>query len=186
MSIMVRTATMADKPQLMEMGRLFMTDNGVTDCEDELLSAALDVALFQQGGIIGVIGAPGGVIEAMVCLAISKLFWTRKMHLDEVMSFVRPEFRKPDGHADALIDFSIRCSSPDCPLVTTIFTNKKTQGKVQLYRRRMGCPTAITFSFNHNLGGEQLGKEFWDDALPAKTRGLRGARRHKGNGANRH
>jgi hypothetical protein len=179
--VKVRLGVEADDKELEELTKLLWADNGIVEYDDELLAEMRAKAFRQDFAWFGVIGPVGGQIEGMVYLAISNFMWSRKSHLEEVMTFVRPEFRKPD-RINALIEFSKKCAiDGGCPLIMGLFTNIRLSGKVHLYRKHYGFPTGAVFTFNSKFDDtEKLGKDFW-----AMSERGRGKKRHT-NGAERH
>jgi hypothetical protein len=172
--VKVRLGVEADDKELEEMSKLLWADNGIVEYDDDLLAEMRAKAFRHDGAIFGVIGPPGGKIEGMVYLAISTFMWTRKPHLEEILSFVRPEFRKPD-RINALIEFSKKCAiDGNVPLIMGLFTNIRLSGKVHLYRKYFGYPSGAVFTFNSKFEETpKLGKDFW-----AMSERGRGKKRH--------
>lgn len=178
--VTVRLGVPADRDQLRMLAKMLWADNGIVDYDDDLLEQMLDAALSGgKGAFFGVIGPVGGTIEGMVYLTLSSFPWTRKAHLEEVMSFVHPEYRGPD-RINALISFSKRCvEGTEIPLIMGLFTNIRLAGKVHLYRKQFGYPAGAVFAYNAQFQSEALGKQFWSEE---KTRG-RGKKSAAANGA---
>lgn len=136
-----------------------------------------DLAFNRQGGIIGVIGTPGD-IKAMIFLLMSRFWYSRSYHLEELFNFVRPDLRKsPQNYASQLINFAKSCSdSINIPLTIGVLTNHRMEGKVRLYRRSLGVPAGAWFV--HMPEGKhwqsELNEDFWKDPFP--KRGKAGGR----------
>jgi SAM-dependent methyltransferase len=180
--VKVRLGVAEDDKELEEMSKLLWADNGIVDYDDDLLAEMRARAYRPDGlAVFGVIGPVGGKIEGMVYLAISNFMWTRKHHLEEIMSFVRPESRKPD-RINALIEFSKKCAiDGNVPLIMGLFTNIRLSGKVHLYRKYFGYPSGAVFTFNSKFEEtEKLSKDFW--AMSERGRG----KKHRVNGVNHH
>jgi GNAT superfamily N-acetyltransferase len=120
------------------------------DCARETFARAWD----RKGGILAVIGAPGH-IRAMLYLMITRVWYTRENHLEELFCWVHPDHRRSD-YAKLLIDYAKKCSDDisassgmRVPLVMGVLTNKRMEGKVRLYRRVFKSPPAGAV-FMHN------------------------------------
>ncbi len=173
--VTVRLGKSADREQLRMLAKMLWADNGIVDYDEDLLEQMLSNAFNpERASFFGVIGPEGGTIEGMVYLTMSSFPWTRKTHLEEVMSFVHPDYRTPD-RINALISFSKRCvDGTDVPLIMGLFTNIRLAGKVQVYRKHFGYPAGATFAYNTKFQSEVLGKAFWGDER-TRGRGKRGA-----------
>ncbi len=134
----VRKAILSDKPQIMEMCIENHNDNGQFSIDPGKVEAMIDRAFNGGGAIIGVVGSQQ--IEGMLVLLISQFWYTSDWCLEEIMNFVRPQFRK-STHARDMIDFGKRCSNElGIPLVIGVVSNERTRAKMELYRRRLGEP----------------------------------------------
>lgn len=109
----------------------------------------LHKAFDRKGGVIGVIGDPGN-IEALIFLLISSFWYSSAWHLEELFSYVRPQFRK-STHAKALVEWAKRASDEiGIPLVIGIISNTRTEAKVRLYRRQLKDPAGAFFVYRKN------------------------------------
>lgn len=105
-------------------------------------------------GVIGVIGALGGTLEALAFVVIGGFWYTDQRHLEEYMVFVDPECRR-SNHARALIGWMKQQSDiTGLPLVTGIISNERTEAKVRLYERML--PKAGAF-FLYGIKGATAG-----------------------------
>lgn len=87
-------------------------------------------------GVVGVIGPKEG-IEGLVFLTIGSFWYSDALHLEEFMVFVHPEHRKSD-HAKALINWmKTQVDETGLPLMTGIFSLKRTEAKCRLYQRML-------------------------------------------------
>jgi GNAT superfamily N-acetyltransferase len=179
----VRLATREDEPHLMDLCRALHAENGIVAMDENMVRAMLSRAFDRKGGIIGVIGEKAKPLEGMIYILISNLWYTSDHHLEELCSFVHPDYRR-GGHADALIAFAKRCSDDmtrsmgkPVPLIIGIFTNSRIAGKVRLYRRQLGWPSGAVFVYNSpwKTDVEESESEFWR----APFREMRGGRRHR-------
>jgi hypothetical protein len=140
-----------------------------------------DLAFNRQGGILGVIGEPGD-IKAMIFLLISKFWYTKNHHLEELFNFVRPDVRSAassskDGYAFQLIEFAKKCAEEiGLPLTIGVLTNIRMEAKVRLYRRSLGVPAGAWFVHNCTWQNEIQNDEFWKDPFPKRGRGSNGGR----------
>lgn len=157
----VRLGMPSDEPEVMEMCRMLHEENGdlfpmVDDCVREVLSLAFN----KTGGVLGLIGEPGS-IEAMIFMLISRIWYTKHWHLEELFNFVRPEHRK-SNNAKLLIQFAKRCADDSgLPLIIGVISNTRTEQKVRLYQRQLSKPRGAFFFYNSkwNLGdGDAAGQ----------------------------
>lgn len=87
-------------------------------------------------GVMGVIG-PVGKLEGLVFLAISSMWYSYDLFIEEFTVFVDPNHRKSD-HAQALIDWmKQQVDEVGLPLVSGVVSNQQTEAKCRLYRRKM-------------------------------------------------
>lgn len=140
----VRIATRNDEAQLMDLCHELHADNGIFTMDDELVKAMLYRAFDRKGGIIGAIDRDG-TIAAAIYMVFSHLWYTRDTHIEELFNFVRPRYRQSD-YARKLLSFAKECQVElGVPLFTGIVTNKRTEAKVTMYRKRLGPPAGAFF-----------------------------------------
>lgn len=145
----IRLATQADLPELIDMGKTLHEENGLLNVSIDRIIATAVKAVTQNGMIIGVIGEVGA-LEGMICLAVSNYWYTEDMHLEELFSFVRPEYRR-SKNAKALVAFAKENAKKlKVPLLIGIISNTRTEAKVALYQRMLGKPAGAYFLWNGN------------------------------------
>ncbi len=150
----VRLATRADESQLMDLCRCLHEDNGMLGMDDELVRKMFNRAFDRQGGIIGVLDG-NNELAAAILLALSHFWYSHDTHLEEMFAFVRPNYRK-SNHARELLDFAKECQRTlGVPLITGIITNKRTEAKVMMYRRRLGAPAGAFFVVGANWQNQE-------------------------------
>lgn len=142
----VRLATHADEPAIFEMCKMLHTENGMFPMDDDLVRETMTRGIRRDNSILGVIGPEGGALEGMIFMLISNFWYSRKPHLEELFSYVPPQYRK-SNHAKELIEFAKRCSNDDIRLVIGIVSNHRTETKVRLYQRRLGKPAGAFFVY---------------------------------------
>ena len=143
----VRKAGLADKPELMELCRALHAENAMFTMNEDKVEVMLDRAFNQQGAVIGALG-PTGAIQGAICLLISSFWYSDQFCLEELFSFVFPEYRRSEN-AKHLIEFAKRCSMEiGIPLVIGVVSNIRTQAKVGLYRRQLSDPVGAYFAYN--------------------------------------
>lgn len=149
----VRLAQPSDEPELLRLFKLMHAEGGMRpldlDCVRETFAKAFD----RKGGILGVIGAPGH-IRAFQFLMITRWYYTRENHLEELWNWVHPDHRNSD-YSKLLIEHAKRCSDEisasmkeKVPLLMGVLTNKRMAAKVRLYRRFFGIPVGAFFVHN--------------------------------------
>jgi hypothetical protein len=138
--IKVRVATPEDVHQLMEMGIAANDEVGITKANPEKLLMDIWPALHRQGGIVGVIGKPGELIEGGIFLKIGPLWYGDEDFIEERVVYVRPEFRlSKGGRGRKLLEFAKKVSDEmEIPLAMGISTSLEFEGKNRLYERVFG------------------------------------------------
>ena len=148
-----RLATPADEPELLHLTRMMHAEGGMRpldiDCVRELFARAFE----RKGGILAVIGAPGHV-RAMMYLLITRYYYTRESHIEELFNWVHPDHRCSD-YGKIMIEYAKKCSDDisqgagkKIPLIMGVLTNKRMAAKVRLYRRFFGIPYGAFFIHN--------------------------------------
>lgn len=157
----VRIATADDGPEIINLLHVMHAEGGLLPLDETCACEMFDHAFSRKGGMIGVIGDAGD-IRAMIYLLITRFWYTRDNHLEELFNFVRPDCRKSD-YAQRLIGFAKQCSDEiKIPLVIGVLTNTRMEGKVRLYRRSLGIPSGAFFVYNANWVNTQPSSEnFW-------------------------
>lgn len=153
----IRLAQPSDEPELLHLFRMMHAEGGMRkldiDCVREVFARAFD----RKGGILAVIGAPGH-IRAMLFLLITRHYYTRDNHIEELWNWVHPEHRQSD-YSKLLIEYAKKCSDDisagsvagggdKVPLIMGVLTNKRMSAKVRLYRRFFGMPYGAYFLHN--------------------------------------
>jgi hypothetical protein len=169
----VRLASKSEEAEIMEMCREIHAENGLVSMSEEKVKAMLNRAFNREGGIIGLIGAPGS-LEAIIMIVMTSFWSSEETHLEELFSYVRRPFRRkfngPDmPHAEALVNFAKKCSDDiGVPLVIGIITNNRMAGKVRLYRKILGYPAGAYFVVNPKWinGNDLTNEDFWKTPFP--------------------
>jgi GNAT superfamily N-acetyltransferase len=151
----VRLATQKDEAQLMDLCHALHADNGIFTMDDELVRAMLYRAFDKKGGIVGVLDGTNE-LAAAIYMTFSKFWYSHDTHLEELFNFVRPTYRKSDC-ARRLLDFAKDCQKTlGLPLITGIVTNKRTEAKVLLYRKKLGPPAGAFFVVGAHWANETV------------------------------
>ena len=147
--IKVRIATPADIDEVMQLGIMANDEIGIAKANPAKLFWDVWPALHRDGGIVGVIGKPGGFLEGGVFLRVSNLWYSDEMFLEERVVFVRPEFRNSKGgRGRKLCEFSKNVSdSMGIPLAIGIATSIGLKGKARLYERVFGPQAGAFFVY---------------------------------------
>ena len=105
-------------------------------------------------GVVGVIGKKGG-LEGLCFLTIGSFWYSSALHLEEFLLFVHADHRKSD-HAKTLIAWmKQQTEETGLPLMTGVFSLKRTEAKCRLYQRML--PKLGEFYFyKPNGGGAEL------------------------------
>lgn len=164
----VRLAQPSDEPELLQLFRMMHAEGGMRpldiDCVRETFARAFD----RKGGILSVIGSPGH-IRAMQYLLITRMYYTRENHLEELWNWVHPEHRHSD-YSKLMIDHAKSCSDQlsasmgdKVPLIMGVLTNQRMAAKVRLYRKFFGVPVGAFFVHNSTWVSKQepAEEDFW-------------------------
>lgn len=140
----VRFADPCDMPQLMDLCRLLHEENGWLKMSEDKVHRVLMSHYNRTGGLIGVIGTPD-CLQGAVVLQMSSMWYSDEPILEELFSFVPPQFRR-STHAKALIEFAKNTAAQiGVPLLMGLISNERTEAKIDLYRRRLGKPAGAFF-----------------------------------------
>ena len=166
----VRIAIQSDEDEIMNLLAIMHAEGGILPLDEMEARNTFRMAFNRQGGILGVIGESGD-IKAMIFLLISRFWYTKHHHLEELFNFVRPDVRKSkENYAPRLIDFAKSCSDEiGIPLTIGILTNQRMEGKVRLYRRSLGVPAGAWFVHGANWQNES-NEDFWKEPFPKRGR----------------
>ncbi len=173
----VRIAQLSDEPEIMLLLSQMHAEGGIMPLDQMEASAMFHRAFNRQGGILGVVGEPGD-IKAMIYLLISKFWYTRQFHLEELFNFVRPDKRfKPNlkepqhNYARQMMQFAKNCSDEiGLPLTIGVLTNIRMEGKVRMYQREFGVPVGAWFGHNLHWVNQEPATEFWKKPFPKRNR----------------
>jgi hypothetical protein len=101
------------------------------------IEAMVSRILDNGEGVIGLIRR-NNEIEAIMLMQISQMWFSDEWCLEEVLNFVRPQYRRSTNAKD-MIQFAKRCSDElGIPLVIGVVSNERTAAKIQLYERQLG------------------------------------------------
>ena len=146
----VRLAAPDELDEVIQLGRELHEENGLMNLDEDMIRQAAEGAVLHGQGIAGVIGKDP--IEAMIYLGLRQYWYTKELHLEEMLNFVRPQFRK-SRNAIALIEFAKSAAIKlGVPLLIGIVSNDKTAQKIRLYRRRLGEPAGAYFLYGSKTG----------------------------------
>lgn len=168
----IRLAQPSDEPELLHLFRMMHAEGGYRrldiDCVREVFARAFE----KKGGILAVIGVPGQ-IRSMMYLLITRHYYTRDNHLEELWNWVHPNHRNSD-YSKLMIEYAKKCSDDisegsvakggeKVPLVMGVLTNKRMSAKVRLYRRFFGMPYGAFFLHNASWVSKDdvCAEDFW-------------------------
>jgi len=130
----------------MRLAELIHRENGFFQMDRNYVRSMLYRAFDQQGGILGVIGTPDN-IEGGIYLLMSNFWYTAEPHWEELWNYVAPPYRHTNNALHQL-RFAKWCSiESGIPLLIGVISNKRTEGKVRLYRRLLGNPVGSFFFY---------------------------------------
>lgn len=154
-------ATEADLPEFMRLFKVMWTECGLFSLDEDCVVETFNRAVKNREGVIGLIKGPSGDIRAMLCLLITRYYYTRQFHLEELWNFVSPDFRKTN-YADTLLKYADHCQkSLGIPLVIGVLTNERMEAKVRKYRRHFGMPAGAFFVSGAASGARAQNFDLW-------------------------
>lgn len=158
----IRLGTPADEEGMLDLALRAWEENGIRGVNPEKMLAMIKPALYLWQGLVGIIGAPGGKIEAAVLLRLSQMWYSDDWMLEEKAIFVAPEFRRTrgkyvKGHARTLCDFSKQVADDlSLPLIIGVLSNHRTEAKIKFYENSFGPPAGAFFLYNVQTGHENV------------------------------
>lgn len=155
--IKVRVGTPDDLHGCMDLFVQANEENGIDEMDTQKLLNIVWPSLHQEGGLVGVIGAPGAPPEGVVLLRIEQLWYSSAPVIAEKLVFVHPAFRSAKGgRAKKLCEFSKRVSDEmGIPLIIGVVSTDRTKGKVRLYERVFGEPAGAFFLYGAKTGAQR-------------------------------
>lgn len=150
----IRIGTPDDLDEVMRLSTLAAGENGFLMPDPEKVLHAVWAGLTQQGGIVGIIGKPGGQIEGGVVLTIGGMWYSSQNVVEERVIFIHPDYRSAKGgRARKLCEFSKRVADTfGLPLIIGVLSNNRTEAKVRMYERQLGKPAGAFFLHNAKTG----------------------------------
>lgn len=147
--IKIRIGTPDDIDAMMNLAMMATDENSFVDPEPAKLLNDMWPALNNDHGLVGIIGEPGGQIEAAILLRTGKMWYSDKDVLEEKAIFVHPDYRSAKGgRAGKLCDFAKDVAdSLGIPLIIGVLSNTRTEAKVRLYKRKFGEPAGAFFLY---------------------------------------
>lgn len=143
----VAKAKPADKEAVIEICKEDWEENSQFSLSLPKLQTMVSRILDEGQGVIGLI-RKASEIEAVMLLQISQFWYTNDWCLEEVLNFVRPQYRRSTNAKD-MIQFAKRCSDElGIPLVIGVVSNERTAAKIALYQRQLGPQVGGYFIWN--------------------------------------
>ena len=142
----VRMALVGDEDGIMALLIQNHAENGQHEFCEPKVRNMVRRALYQQGGIIGVIG-PASDIRGSICLLIDEVWYSEERQILELWNYVRQDSRKSD-YAKKMIEFAKKCADGlELDLTIGVLSDKRMEAKVKLYQRQL--PKAGEFFVHH-------------------------------------
>ena len=138
----VKLAEIGDEAEIFDHLVQAHAENGFNPLCSEKVNAVIREATHKKGGVIGLVWGPKG-IEASTGLRISEWWYSDRVHLEELWTFVGKDFRRT-SHAKSLLkfqkDFSEKMTLAmdyRVNLFTGVLTKIQMEAKVRLYQREL-------------------------------------------------
>lgn len=140
----VRIATQADEPSVYALLMRLAEENSLAPVNDQKVLDMIRKGTRRDGGVIGIIEVDGQ-IAASVGLVMTQWWYSASWHVEEVWSFVHPDYRRAkDNYAKSLIQFSRWWGEQlGMPVLMGVLSTKRTLGKVRLYARHIPLVGAL-------------------------------------------
>jgi GNAT superfamily N-acetyltransferase len=141
----LRTASLGDLDEVVEVCRELHQENGAFEAEDDLAIPVIANTLAGMG-VIGIIGERGAA-EATISFHPASMWYSSEPLLEEHWAYCRPVYRR-SNNAKNLICFAKRQASRlGIPLRIGIVSQKQTEEKIKLYKRLLGEPSAVHYLY---------------------------------------
>lgn len=150
----VRIANIHDLDKVMELCLAAVEDNGFLEATPQKLLQSIYPALTQEGGIIGVIEEPDGVLSGGILLTVGSHWYSDATFLEEKSVFISKDFRAAKGgRAARLVEFAKKAADTlALPLLIGVLSSTRTEGKIRMYRRIFGEPQGAFFLYGAKTG----------------------------------
>lgn len=146
----VRLAELVDLPELMRLTKIACSEDAQHSYDAEKVVGVLRLHFEKRGGVVGVIGEPGGELKAYIIMVINEVWYSRDHHVQELSLFVAPDHRR-SNYAKQLMQFGKQTSNVlNLDLTIGVLSNERTAPKVRLYQRQF--PSAGAFFVYHPEG----------------------------------
>lgn len=133
----IRLADERDEPEIWKLCNLMWEEQPYHPLDWDRVVPAIRMATRHEHGIIGVIGERGE-LKGATFMVLSQVWYSKEWQLIEYFNFVQPDSRKSTYGKD-LISYAKSCADAlGVDLMMGIFSNKRTEAKVRLYRRTPG------------------------------------------------
>ena len=153
--VAVRVGTPDDIHPMMDVALMATAENGLIKPDTNKLLENIWAALNLDNGIVGIIGEPGGLVEAALLMRIGPLWYgdDESPVLEEKALFTHPQYRSAKGgRASRLLEFGKDVANQTgLPLVIGVLSMQRAASKVRLYHRHFGEPVGAYWVYR---GGE--------------------------------
>lgn len=141
--LQIRLATPDDVHTIMKLAILGCEEAGISNLNQMMLLEDVWPALNVDGGLVGVIGKPGGEIEGFVLLRTGTRWYSNNLIIEEKLIFVHPDYRNAKGgRARRLCEFSQKAADAlGLPLIIGVLSDIRTEAKIRMYERQFGKQT---------------------------------------------
>ena len=151
--LQIRLATPDDVHTIMKLAILGCEEAGISNLNQMMLLEDVWPALNVDGGLVGIIGKPGGEIEGFVLLRTGTRWYSNNLIIEEKLIFVHPDYRNAKGgRARRLCEFSQKAADAlGLPLIIGVLSDIRTEAKIRMYERQFGKQTGAYWVYTPKL-----------------------------------
>jgi len=139
---------------MMELAMQATQENAICEPDPQKLLESIYPSLILDGGVVGIVGEPGGRIEGAILLRMGNLWYSSTPILEERALFVHPEFRAArGGRFRLLVEFAKSfANSLNLVLAIGVLSSSRTEAKSRGYERLLGSSAGTYFLWNGHSG----------------------------------
>lgn len=157
MTVAVRIALPPDERSLFDLMMSLAEDNnsfGFKISDDRVMEHIM-MGTRQKGGIHGVIEGKPGEFAASLGMVWDRFWFSDEWGLAQIWLYVRPEYRKGTGYADALVDWAKwirddleRRAGHRVRMANSVISETRLDAKLRFWRKHSGSMIGAIFEIS--------------------------------------